>query len=270
MLALAVSILCGTALTAAPCLTNGADVVGNPALGATVQTFVNLGINPNTTCIENGLWTNPSGFGLGTYIKGANGLGGSPDPTILAWNSSTVDGTIGGNANSLDFFWVQDGGNTLDFGNGIVGGAPSQGIVWDLGGQANKAVVFVAVDHGPLPEEVLENTAWLSNNPDAADGGWTQAVLEHVYGAGWSPDPNIVDGFVAVYTLPTNTTFRYVSVTWGGPGSIHRDGDNEIDAVGGLTEGGTGVNEVPEPATAGMLAGGGLLLGLAKIWRHRC
>jgi hypothetical protein len=31
----------------APCLTNPSAQVGNPIFGATVQTFINLGINPN-------------------------------------------------------------------------------------------------------------------------------------------------------------------------------------------------------------------------------
>lgn len=118
--------------------------------------------------------------------------------------------------------------------------------------------MFVFVDHGPVPGEVLENTAWLSNDPNAGDGGWTQASLVHVYGAGWSPDPNVADGFVAVYQLPNAQTFRYVSVTWGGPGAVVRDGDNEIDAVGGLTFEGGGVGTVPEP---GVFA----LLGLSMV-----
>src|SRR5262249_13166976 len=138
-----------------------------------------------------------------------------------------------GNANGRDFYWVQDTGAGGTFG-GATGGAPSQGIIWDLGGQANQAAVFVFVDHGPVPGEVLENTAWFSNDPNAADAFWTPGLLTHVYGDGWSPDPNIADGFVAVYQLPGGTTFQYVSVTWGGPGAVTRDGDNEIDAVGGL------------------------------------
>jgi PEP-CTERM motif len=275
--ATAVAMVMGlaNATFAATCLTNGADAVGNAAFGATVQTFINLGINPNNTCIENVGWTDPSGFALGSYVKGAEGLGGTPNPAVLGFNGATVNGTFAGNANARDFFWVQDTSPNANL-NGVVGSGPSTGIVWDLGGQANKAVVFVQVDHGPVPGEVLENTAWLSNDPNAANAGWTQAVLEHVYGGGWSPDPNISDGFVAVYSLPNNATFRFVSVTWGGPAAIVRDGDNEIDAVGGLTASGCGVQDprpecnpttgVPEPSALLLL---GLGLAVAGTWRRR-
>ena len=249
---------------AGPCLTTASDTVGNPVFGATVGTFIGLGIDPNTTCIENGLWSDPSGFGLGAYVKGAEGFGFGYNPTVLgAYNGA---GSLAGNANGRDFYWVQDVSGNANPG-GTVGSGPSQGIVWDLGGQANQAAVFVFVDHGPVPQEVLENTAWLSNDPNASDAGWTQAVLTHVYGAGWSADPNIADGFVAVYTLPGGATFRYVSVTWGGPGAIQRDGDNEIDAVGGLTESGGGVSGgVPEPGSMWLLGSG---LGAAAFFARR-
>ena len=243
--------------------------MGNPIFGATVQTFIDLGINPNLprppgTCIENGLWTDPSGFALGSYVKGADGVGFATNPAVLG--AYTLGGSVPGSANNRDFAWVQDIGNQGTF-NGAIGGAPSAGIVWDLGGQANQVAIFVFVDHDPVPGEVLENTAWLSNDPNAANAGWTQANLVHVYGGGWSPDPNIADGFVAVYQLPSAQTFRYVSVTWGGPGAVVRDGDNEIDAVGGLNFEGGGIGNVPEPGTLALLGLG--FAGLAASRRRK-
>jgi len=183
------------------CLTDPTAQVGNfAAFGATVQTFIDLGISPGngtggTACIENGLWSNPQNFALGTYIQGAESLGVGIDNTVL--NSyGFYGGTVAQAASALDFAWVQDIGNGGGLPGGIGGDTADKGIWWDLGGLANQAAVFVFVDHGPVPGEVLENTAWLSNDQLT----WTQAFLTHVYGAGWSPDPNVSDGFVAVYT----------------------------------------------------------------------
>lgn len=249
---------------AAACLTAPADQVGHSVFSATVNTFIGLGIDPNVTCIENGTWSDPSGFNLGSYVKGAEGFGTGLNNTVLG--SYDGSGSIAANANARDHAWVQDTSPNAN-PKGTVGSAPSKGIVWDLGGQANQLAVFVFVDHGPVPGEVLENTVWLSNDPNAADGDWIQASLVHVYGDGWDPGNVVSDGFVAVYQLPDAATFRYASVTWGGPGAIVRDDDNEIDAVGGLTFGGGGLLQVPEP---GSLALAGLALaGIASTRRRK-
>jgi hypothetical protein len=265
--AIALALAALTGARAAPCLTNGTDQVGAAVFGATVNTFVGLGIDPTKTCIENSTWSDPSSFSFGNYVKGAEGVGFGVNNHVLG--SYSLGGSVAGSANARDHAWVQDTSANTNF-NGIVGAPPSNGIVWDLGGQANQVAVFVFVDHGPVPQEVLENTAWLSNDPNAADAGWTQASLVHVYGDGWSSDPlDISDGFVAVYQLPSMATFRYVSVTWGGPGAIQRDGDNEIDAVGGLDfqGGGIGGGSAPEPGTLALLGLG--LTGLAAMRRRR-
>lgn len=247
---------------AAPCLTNGTDVVGDPIFSATVNTFIGLGINPNNTCIENGTWADPNGFNLGTYVKGASGYGEGIDNSVLG-SYGGYGGTVAQAANGRDHAWVQNTAPNANPG-GAVGSAPSQGIVWDLGGQANQLAVFVFVDHGPVPGEVLENTVWLSNNPNAADVGWIQATLVHVYADGWSPGNIISDGFVAIYQLANQATFQYASVTWGGPGAIVRDGDNEIDAVGGLNVQGGGL--LPEPASLALV---GLALAGIGLSRRR-
>jgi hypothetical protein len=87
---------------------------------------------------------------------------------------------------------------------------------------------------------------------------WSEAKLVTLYDQGWSPDPNIADGWTTVWEMPSGTTFRYASVAWGNPGNpdpsyYYMDGDAEIDAVAGLTEKG---GAVPEPGTVALFLSG--------------
>ena len=55
-------------------------------------------------------------------------------------------------ANAIDDHWMQTGG--------VIGDT-----VWDLGFAANKAAVFNTIDHGPMPQEAIESTVYLSDSP---------------------------------------------------------------------------------------------------------
>ena len=49
--------------------------------------------------------------------------------------------------------------------------------MFDLGFQATKVAVFAADDHGPLPQETIESTVYLSNN----QVDWILAVVQRVW-----------------------------------------------------------------------------------------
>lgn len=156
---------------------------------------------------------------------------------------------------------------------------PWQGLVFDLGGPSNKVAIFAENDHVPQPCESLEYTVFLTDNPyahadtdiilDPATQGvdpmkWNRAVLSKIYTAGWvqlrPPDPAghgvscgdtaeysvEEDSFVQVFSLPCGITFRYASIIAGNdgrdfPACAYDSNEGEIDAVAGLTEGGSGV-----------------------------
>ncbi len=176
----------------------------------------------------------PTGL-VSSYIGQVQGCSG------YSYNPANYDYTCGGATLSdysdrgrcLDMWWIQDGGD----------GDLTSGNVWDLGGQSNQVAVFPIVDHGPLPQEAIEYTVYLSNDPNATvegpDGNtqWVYAALDKVYLEGWI-STWVADGFTTVWRLPGAQTFRYVNVVSGGRGAIHRDGDDEIDTVIGLTTGG--------------------------------
>lgn len=179
--------------------------------------------------------SHPANLASSPYIGGIQGCSGySYDPGSYAYicgGASLSD--YAERARCLDMWFIQD------LGNGDI----TSGNVWDLGAPSNQAAVFPIVDHGPLPQEAIEYTAYLSNNPNAtvigSDGNteWVLAQLDKVYLEGWISSW-IADGFTTVWRLPGGQAFRYVNVVAGGPGALYNDGDDEIDTVIGLTSGG--------------------------------
>lgn len=222
--------------------------------GATINTFAGLFAQTNAQIIANNLLDDgnfdPTGYVAGSLIQYNGGLptlgasGTSLDlPNNASVNDATYNYVVSANnpafaANAIDQHWIQT--------NNTIGAT-----IWDLGFQASKAAVFNTIDHGPLPQESIESTVYLSNDKV----NWTQAVTERVWLEGIYSDTSVLwDGFVYAVGTGTNSTFRYASVIWGGPGALHADGDNEINGIMGLQENFSG-NPVPEAHTW-------LLLGL--------
>ncbi|MEZ4296067.1 MAG: DNRLRE domain-containing protein [Polyangiaceae bacterium] len=229
--------------------------------GATVTTFKNLygyannqaviddqllddGVFP--TCMNLAAFPGPTGAPCGahtacmnkaTYIGTVQGCSGysyqAGSWAYTCGNASLADYSARGNC--LDMWWLQDTGN-----NDHTAGNTN---IWDLGGPSNQVAVFPIIDHGPMPQEAIEYTVYLSNNPGATSIGtdgeqhWVQAQIEKVYLEGWI-NTWIADGFTTVWRLPNAQTFRYVIVPAGGPAALVADGDQEIDTVVGLTFGG--------------------------------
>lgn len=179
--------------------------------------------------------SHPAGLNSSLYVGGVQGAAGfSTSPTDYGYvtvSNSPAEYAAAGRC--LDMWWIQDLGD----------GDLTSGNVWDLGGPSNQVAVFPVVDHGPLPQEAIEYTVYLSNNPSATEAGtdgnthWVLAKIDRVYLEGWITTW-IADGFTTVWRLPGGQTFRYANVVAGGVGSLIHDGDDEIDTVIGLTAGG--------------------------------
>lgn len=229
--------------------------------GATVGTFAELYYGADTPAnrqlvvdnklLDDGLFST-AGFIAGTLITSigqysSQGGGTSLDSTGTGSYAYSCCGSAASRfdaANSIDNQWMQT--------SGVIGET-----VWDLGFQATKAAIFNTIDHGPMPMEAIESTVYLSNDQIT----WVQAVVERVWLEGFESNLGILwDGFVYAVGTGTNATFRYASITHGGPGSLINDGDNEINGIMGTREDFQPPNPVPEPETyALMLAGLGAI-----------
>ncbi len=185
-------------------------------------------------------------------------------------------------ANDLDWYWTQVL-RTDPAGTALPDGSPDyyepyRARIYDLGGEANRVVLFPITDHDPLPCEAFEYTVWLSNDPaataiapaDAPDPRlWNEALLIRAFTEGWtrnaaatsadrtrtdldtylrdtSGGDAIADALATVWALPCGISFRYVAIQAGnhgnpGPECVYHSSDDELDAVAGLNEDDTGI-----------------------------
>ena len=230
--------------------------------GASAATFAGLGFTigtgPTDLKVSIGTYTDPSGLIFGNMITpNASAYGTTTGLMNYAYSIDAANTAYG---NARDYKWVQNTGTNT--GTNTANDQPWRGTIWDLGGQANQAVVFPVIDHGPLPQEAAEYTVYLTNTPGSTNlADWSLALLDQVYLQGWEDDATaLADGFTTVWKLAGGATFRYVSLQGVGSQAIQpiAGDEDEIDTVAGLTAQGTGVGDVPEPGSL-TLAGLGLV-----------
>ncbi len=264
------------------------DTTGDACLGV-LRAARPDGVVEDVFTTRDGLYAPQLGFA--TYVRGVNGcIGVTHTPTILTGYTCGAVGSSppGGNdpafqANSLDWYWTQVL-RTDDSGVAVADGAPgfyepTRGRIYDLGGEANRVVLFPITDHAPLPCEAFEYTVWLSNDPDATrtatpeapdPAAWNPARLIRTYTQGWTRNPTatgvadrdradlgvflrdtaagdaVADALATVWALPCGLSFRYVSIQAGnngnpGPECVYHSSDDELDAVAGLNEDDTAI-----------------------------
>lgn len=235
--------------------------------GATVGTFAQLFYGANTLAnrqlvitnqlLDDGVF-NQSGFSASTLVHSVGqysgqGGGASTDLTGTGSYGYTCCGPAASRftaANAIDNLWMQT--------SGVVGET-----VWALGGPSATAVIFNTIDHGPLPEEAIESTVYLSNS---ISGPWTQAVTQRVWLEGFMANTGILwDGFTYAVGTGTSSLFSYASIIHGGPGALIADGDNEINGILGATSAFTPINAtVPEPSVLALLGLGFIIISAQR------
>lgn len=232
--------------------------------GATVGTFAQLFYGSNTLAnrqlvvdnelLDDGLFGFAGATGA-ALIQGSGATGQSLDTTGTgSFGYTTPGGSAAFAGSSIDEFWVQTG-NTIG------------GFIWDLGASATKAAIFNTIDHGPMPQEAIESSVFLSNDKI----NWTPAVTQKVWLEGFKLNTGILwDGYVYAVGTDTLDAFRYASIIWGGSGALLSDGDNEINGIMGLDADFTPViSETPIPAALPLLASGFAALGFVGRKRRR-
>lgn len=255
----------GVAALLALCGSAAAAIVTNPNdprsfQGATVGTFASLYYGADTLAnrqlvcdnqlLDDSIF-NPVGYAPATLVNNAwaqfsGAYGGRSNDTTGtgSYGYTYPDGsTLMQAANGIDNLWFQSGDS------------PGQ-TVFDLGSSVLNAAVFPVIDHGPLPQETIESTVYLSDSPT---GPWTEAHVLRVFLEGFHPNTGILwDGFTFVVGTGLNTSFRYASIIHGGPAGLINDGDDEINGM-------VGFNDVPAPGAAGLLG----VAALASAKRRR-
>ncbi|MCY2977661.1 MAG: putative Ig domain-containing protein [Planctomycetota bacterium] len=201
--------------------------------GANIGTFAQLYFGENTTLtrqrvideklLDSGRF-NPSSTRPGSLLPtswttfGGGCIGISGDLTGTGSYGYGCGIELFTAANSIDNTWFQTSGQIGD-------------TVFDLRVPSPKAAIFNTIDHGPLPQEAIESTVYLSNDRLQ----WTQAKVERVWLEGFQANQGILwDGFVYAVGTEDGADFQYVSIVHGGPGALINDGDNEINGVLGL------------------------------------
>ena len=265
-------------------LTFGKLVRGAQESATDINRAVSSTYNSSNIWLYYGTGTPPPPDGYCAPAGGPPPAFSHPGDYVFGWDhryEDTMNGLDCYNG-EVDRFYLgasghADGSRVCDGEQGFFD--PSNGAIYDLGGEANRVVVFPITDHDPLPCEAFEYSLWLSNNPDAteiADPGapdpnkWNPATMIRAFQQGWTRNIHaqgaadagrsdlstylrdttdgdaIADALVTVWALPCGLTFRYVAMEGGnygnpGPECTFHSSEDELDAVAGLNEDDTAI-----------------------------